>query len=325
MPGRSSPSSHGNVGSSGAPSLSHATPRSPWAGEEARPPSSLPLARPQWTWTDPLVEPRAECLIIASSFDQGLICFRHVQAFLEPHLREVRHRPAGAVQDSGLGEQGDDHRQGDGRHAPGPRFRPSTPPWRRAQAPLVRRGGSVATGASTGHAGSPEDIQRQGAGVEGDLARHPPRSSRAPLPTCARRSRDGVHPLLRRPPRRSTVPTIHVEASEPRPRPPPRPRGSHPLRSRRREAGPGCTPDVPRSTLESGDRRRAPVGAHRCRLMGTSGTGRAGGHGGAVRPRPRPRAGRGDVRGGRVLARHLPPGGGRRLPEAPRPCRSWSR
>ena len=32
----------------------------------------------------PLVEPRAECLVVASSFDQGLINFRHVQAFLEP-------------------------------------------------------------------------------------------------------------------------------------------------------------------------------------------------------------------------------------------------
>ena len=31
----------------------------------------------------PLVEPRAECLVVASSFDQGLICFRHVLAFLE--------------------------------------------------------------------------------------------------------------------------------------------------------------------------------------------------------------------------------------------------
>ena len=29
----------------------------------------------------PLVEPMAECLVVASSFDQGLICFRHMLNF----------------------------------------------------------------------------------------------------------------------------------------------------------------------------------------------------------------------------------------------------
>ena len=50
----------------------------------------------------PLVEPRAECLVIASSFDQGLICFRHVMAFLEPTFDRYGTGPRGRfrVQDS---------------------------------------------------------------------------------------------------------------------------------------------------------------------------------------------------------------------------------
>ena len=50
----------------------------------------------------PLVEPRAECLIIASSFDQGLICFRHVQAFMEPTFEKYGTGPRGRfrIQDS---------------------------------------------------------------------------------------------------------------------------------------------------------------------------------------------------------------------------------
>ena len=50
----------------------------------------------------PLVEPRAECLVIASSFDQGLICFRHVMSFLEPTLEEYGTGPRGRfrIQDS---------------------------------------------------------------------------------------------------------------------------------------------------------------------------------------------------------------------------------
>ena len=40
----------------------------------------------------PLVEPRAETLIIASSFEQGLTCFRHVLAFLEPEFERDRAR-----------------------------------------------------------------------------------------------------------------------------------------------------------------------------------------------------------------------------------------
>ena len=50
----------------------------------------------------PLVEPRAECLVIASSFDQGLICFRHVMSFLEPTLEKYGTGPRGRfrIQDS---------------------------------------------------------------------------------------------------------------------------------------------------------------------------------------------------------------------------------
>ena len=50
----------------------------------------------------PLVEARAECLIVASSFDQGLTCFRHVMAFLEPTFERYGIGPRGRfrVQDS---------------------------------------------------------------------------------------------------------------------------------------------------------------------------------------------------------------------------------
>ena len=50
----------------------------------------------------PLVEPRAECLIVASSFDQGLACFRHVQAFMEPTFEKYGTGPRGRfrIQDS---------------------------------------------------------------------------------------------------------------------------------------------------------------------------------------------------------------------------------
>lgn len=36
----------------------------------------------------PLAEPMAEVLLVASSFDQGLICFRHIQHFLQPVMVE---------------------------------------------------------------------------------------------------------------------------------------------------------------------------------------------------------------------------------------------
>ena len=40
----------------------------------------------------PLVEPMAECLVVASSFDQGLICFRHILHFLKPTLERYGRR-----------------------------------------------------------------------------------------------------------------------------------------------------------------------------------------------------------------------------------------
>ena len=46
----------------------------------------------------PLVEPRAETVIVASSFDQGLIAFRHILAFMEPRMAADRGR--WRVQDS---------------------------------------------------------------------------------------------------------------------------------------------------------------------------------------------------------------------------------
>ena len=50
----------------------------------------------------PLVEPRAECLVVASSFDQGLLNFRHVMAFLEPSFVRYGTGPRGRfrIQDS---------------------------------------------------------------------------------------------------------------------------------------------------------------------------------------------------------------------------------
>ena len=40
----------------------------------------------------PLVAPMAECLVVASSFDQGLICFRHMLHFLRPSLARYGRR-----------------------------------------------------------------------------------------------------------------------------------------------------------------------------------------------------------------------------------------
>ena len=50
----------------------------------------------------PLVEPMAECLLVASSFDQGLIAFRHVMHFMGPSFERWGVGPGGRfrVQDS---------------------------------------------------------------------------------------------------------------------------------------------------------------------------------------------------------------------------------
>ena len=50
----------------------------------------------------PLVEPMAECLLVASSFDQGLICFRHMLHFREPTFDKYGTGPRGRfrIQDS---------------------------------------------------------------------------------------------------------------------------------------------------------------------------------------------------------------------------------
>ena len=50
----------------------------------------------------PLAEPMAESLIVASSFEQGLICFRHIQAFMWPLFERNGIRPRGRwrIQDS---------------------------------------------------------------------------------------------------------------------------------------------------------------------------------------------------------------------------------
>ena len=50
----------------------------------------------------PLVEPMAECLLVASSFDQGLICFRHILHFLAPSFEKYGTGPGGRfrIQDS---------------------------------------------------------------------------------------------------------------------------------------------------------------------------------------------------------------------------------
>ena len=86
----------------------------------------------------PLVEPRSECLVIASSFDQGLICFRHVMSFLEPTLEEYGTGPRGRFRIQDSANRGDDHGPEDGRHAARVGFRSSTPARRRPQAALVR-------------------------------------------------------------------------------------------------------------------------------------------------------------------------------------------
>ena len=50
----------------------------------------------------PLVAPMAECLLVASSFDQGMICFRHMIHFLRPSLERYGIGPRGRfrIQDS---------------------------------------------------------------------------------------------------------------------------------------------------------------------------------------------------------------------------------
>ena len=50
----------------------------------------------------PLVEPMAETLLVASSFDQGLICFRHMLHFLAPSFEKYGTGPRGRfrIQDS---------------------------------------------------------------------------------------------------------------------------------------------------------------------------------------------------------------------------------
>ena len=50
----------------------------------------------------PLVEPMAETLLVASSFDQGLICFRHMLHFLAPSFEKCGTGPRGRfrIQDS---------------------------------------------------------------------------------------------------------------------------------------------------------------------------------------------------------------------------------
>ena len=50
----------------------------------------------------PLVSPMAECLVVASSFDQGLINFRHILHFLQPTLEKYGDGPKGRfrIQDS---------------------------------------------------------------------------------------------------------------------------------------------------------------------------------------------------------------------------------
>ena len=50
----------------------------------------------------PLVEPMGECILVASSFDQGLIAFRHMLHFLQPSFEKYGEGPRGRfrVQDS---------------------------------------------------------------------------------------------------------------------------------------------------------------------------------------------------------------------------------
>ena len=267
----------------------------------------------------PLVEPRAECLIIASSFDQGLICFRHVQAFMEPTFEKYGTGPRGRfrIQDSANRATITDRETGAMLRVLG-----SDPRRLHGAAPKLLLYDEVAQWPPErlpAHVGRVEDEPREGAGEPGDLARHPPRHAGAPLSARARRPWCRIQPRLRRWPRRSTFPASHLEAGKSRPRPLAGSGSHHPAGSRRRPPRPRCASDVPRPPIESGCGRRATVSSDRRGLMGTRGTAGAGGHGGPVRPRARPRAVRSHVRGGRVLARSLPARSGRRLSRAPRP------
>ena len=102
MPGSRSSSSAGNASCSAARSDSPETSRSAWVGPGGKTTLVAALAAASVDVDGPLFEPRAECLVVASSFDQGLICFRHVMAFLEPTLNKHGIGPRGRfrIQDS---------------------------------------------------------------------------------------------------------------------------------------------------------------------------------------------------------------------------------
>ena len=96
----------------------------------------------------PLAEPNAESLIIASSFDQGLICWRHVLRLLATGPGPRRRGRQGAFQDSGFREPGNAHGHPDGRNAQGDGLRSQTPTRGSAAAADWRRTGAMAAGAN---------------------------------------------------------------------------------------------------------------------------------------------------------------------------------
>ena len=78
----------------------------------------------------PLVEPMGECLLVASSFDQGLIAFRHHLPLSQANPGALR----AAVPGAGFGKPSHNSGQENRRAAAGAGFRSAPVAWLRAQA-----------------------------------------------------------------------------------------------------------------------------------------------------------------------------------------------
>ena len=77
----------------------------------------------------PLVRPRGETVVVASSFGQSRILFEHARAFLAPVLDTRWRRAGGAFQNSRFGEFGICRRSVDWRSASVHRLGPQTRAW----------------------------------------------------------------------------------------------------------------------------------------------------------------------------------------------------
>ena len=92
----------------------------------------------------PLVEPMAETLIVASSFDQGLLNFRHMLHFLQPAFEKYGTGPRGRFRIQDSANRGDDHGSRDRSDGAGAWQRSASASWGRAEAAIAGRGSAMA-------------------------------------------------------------------------------------------------------------------------------------------------------------------------------------